>query len=123
MARNSEFNSYTFIKNDLNQLNWNTKNPNRDPNGQVYTQQECLDHPEIGLKLVRQKPEFVIKVKENVFWVVEAKGEHKLIEQAFEEAVDYAKQINSSDIINAFIVSGVAGNDIDGYLIKNSNYK
>lgn len=120
MARNSEFNSYTFIKNDLNQLNWNTKNPNRDPNGQVYTQQECLDHPEIGLKLVRQKPEFVIKVKENIFWVVEAKGEHNLIEQAFKEAVDYAKQINSSDIINALLVSGVAGNDIDGYLIKSA---
>ncbi|HBX53087.1 MAG: hypothetical protein A2275_02560 [Bacteroidetes bacterium RIFOXYA12_FULL_35_11] len=120
MARNSEFSSYTFIKNDLVQLEWNTKNPNRDPNGQVYTQQECLDHPEIGIQLGKQRPEFVVKIKENKFWVIEAKGKHKELDKAFDEAIDYAIQINKSDSINAFIVSGVAGNDIDGYLIKSA---
>jgi type I restriction enzyme M protein len=118
MPRNSEFNSYTFIKNDLTDLRWNTRNPNRDPNGQVYTQQECLDHEEIGLQLGRQKPEFVVKLRENSFWVIEAKGDHKQIELAFNEALEYATQINSSKFITAFVVSGVAGNDIDGYLIK-----
>ena len=32
MARNSEYSSYVFIKNDLKDLGWNTRNPNRDPN-------------------------------------------------------------------------------------------
>jgi len=118
MARNSEFNSYTYIKNDLKELGWNTKNPNRDPLGEVYTQQECLDHPEIGPQLGRQKPEYVIKVRENAFWVIEAKGTHNQLDQAFNEAVDYANQINRSVNIKSEIVSGVAGNDIDGYLIK-----
>lgn len=118
MARNSEFNSYTFIKNDLNEIGWNVRNPNRDPNGEVYTQQECLDHPEIGVQLGRQKPEYVVKIRENGFWVIEAKANHNQIEQAFNEAVDYANLINRSTLIHAFIISGVAGNDIDGYLIK-----
>lgn len=118
MARNSEFNSYTFIKNDLNEIGWNVRNPNRDPNGEVYTQQECLDHPEIGVQLGRQKPEYVVKIRENGFWVIEAKANHNQLEQAFNEAVDYANLINSSSLIQAFIISGVAGNDIDGYLIK-----
>ncbi|MFN4085954.1 MAG: class I SAM-dependent DNA methyltransferase [Spirosomataceae bacterium] len=118
MARNSEFNSYTFIKNDLNEIGWNVRNPNRDPLGEVFTQQECLDHPEIGAQLGRQKPEYVVKIRENGFWVIEAKGNHNQLEQAFNEAVDYANLINRSSLIQAFIVSGVAGNDIDGYLIK-----
>lgn len=118
MARNSEFNSYTFIKNDLSEIGWNSRNPIRDPNGEVYTQQECLDHPEIGGQLGRQKPEYVIKVRENGFWVIEAKGELSLIDRAFDEALNYANQINKSHSVNAFLISGVAGNDIDGYLIK-----
>lgn len=118
MPRNSEFNSYTFIKNDLKELGWNTKNPSRDALGEVYTQQECLDHPEIRPQLGRQKPEYVIKVRENAFWVVEAKALHNQLDQAFNEAVDYANQINRSALIKTEIVSGVAGNDIDGYLIK-----
>lgn len=118
MARNSEFNSYTFIKNDLNELGWNVKNPNRDPKGEVYTQQECLDHPEIGQQLGRKKPEYIVKIRENGFWVIEAKGNHNQLDQAFNEAIDYANLIYKSNSIQAFIVSGVAGNDIDGYLIK-----
>src|SRR5690554_6490206 len=109
MARNSEFNSYTFIKNDLNEIGWNVRNPNRDPNGEVYTQQECLDHPEIGAQLGRQKPEYVVKIRENGFWVIEAKANHNQLEQAFNEAVDYANLINKSSLIQAFIISGVAG--------------
>jgi len=120
MPRNSEFNSYTFIKNDLSEIGWNTRNPTRDPNGEVYTQQECLDQEEIGIQLGRQKPEYVIKIRENGFWVIEAKGEHSQLEQAFNEAKDYATQINRSQFIKAFIISGVAGNDIDGYLIKSA---
>jgi type I restriction enzyme M protein len=118
MPRASEFASYVFIKNDLNNLGWNTRNPSRNPDGQLYTQQECLDHPDIAEGLGRQKPEYVIKVKEDVFWVVEAKNTLDKIDIAFQEAVDYAKDINQSTTVSAFIVTGVAGNDDDGYLVK-----
>lgn len=65
-----------------------------------------------------QKPEYVIKVKENMFWIIEAKGTHLQLEQAYEEAIQYALCINKNPDACAFIVSGVAGNDIDRYLIK-----
>ncbi len=117
-SRNSEFSSYVYIRNDLEKLNWNIKNPERDPQGQLYTQQECLDNILIGPYLGRQKPEYVVKVEEDVFWVIEAKAMHAQLEQAFSEAVEYAQCINKNPMCRAFIVSGVAGNEVDKYLIK-----
>ena len=116
--RNSEFNSYVYIKNQLKSLGWNTRNPNRDPSGEVYTQQECLDNKEIGEFLKRQRPENVVKVRENIFWIIEAKSNINDLEKAYSEAIDYAKDINKSKFIKAFFVSGIAGNDIDGYIIQ-----
>jgi type I restriction enzyme M protein len=118
MARNSEFSSYVFIKNDLGNMGWNTKNPSRADNGQLYTQQECLDHPEIAAGLKRQRPEYVVKVHEDVFWVIEAKATHEQIDDAFNEALGYAKNINKSKLIKARLITGVAGNDDDGYLVS-----
>ncbi|WP_181222004.1 HsdM family class I SAM-dependent methyltransferase [Aeromonas veronii] len=118
MSRTSEFASYVFIKNDLSNLGWNTRNPNRHAEGQLYTQQECLDNPEIALGLGRLKPEYVIKIKEDQYWVVEAKNSLEKIDVAFQEAVDYAHKINVSKLVRASVVTGVAGNDDDGYLVK-----
>lgn len=118
MPRTSEFASYVFIKNDLDALGWNTRNPSRNPEGKLYTQQECLDHPEIGLYLGRQRPEYVVKVHEDIFWVIEAKNTLDKIEVAFDEAKQYALEINKSQHVKAFLITGVAGNDEDGYIVK-----
>lgn len=120
MARKSEFSSYVFIKNDLAKMGWNTRNPERSNGGQLYTQQECLDHPEIAAGLGRQRPEYVVKVLEDCFWVIEAKGTHGHLDDAFSEAVGYAKDINKSSLVKARLVTGVAGNDDDGYLVSTS---
>lgn len=118
MARKSEFSSYVFIKNDLAHMGWNTRNPSRMNAGQVYTQQECLDHPEIALGLLRQKPEYVVKVHEDAFWVIEAKATHEQIDEAISEALGYSKDINRSTLVKARLATGVAGNDDDGYLVS-----
>ena len=118
MPRKSEFSSYVFIKNDLGSMGWNTRNPARTDSGQLYTQQECLDHPEIAGGLKRQRPEYVVKVHEDVFWVIEAKATHERISDAYNEALDYARDINKSTLIKARIVTGGAGNDDDGYLVN-----
>lgn len=118
MGRRSEFSSYVFIKNDLANLGWITKNPTRNPDGQLYTQQECLDHDDIGKQLNRLRPEYVVKIKEDAFWVIEAKGSLNQIETAVSEALDYAKKINKSPYVKARIYTGVAGNDDDGYLVE-----
>ena len=116
--RNSEFNSYVYIKNQLKNLGWNTRNPSRDPAGEVYTQQECLDNKEISGNLKRQRPENVVKVRENILWIIEAKSSLNDLKKAYNEAIDYAKDINNSKLIKVYFVSGVAGNDIDGYIIQ-----
>ena len=52
--RVSEFTSYIYIKKELENLGWNTKNPERNVEGEVYTQQECLDNEEIAKQLITQ---------------------------------------------------------------------
>lgn len=119
MPRTSEFSSYVFIKNDLKAFGWNTRNPNRDAAGQLYSQHECLDHPDLASGLGRQKPEYVVKVREDAFWVIEAKGDLSKIDVAFDEAIKYAKDINAATTqLRAVIVTGVAGSDEQGYIVK-----
>ena len=118
MAKNrrSEFASYVFIKNDLARLGWNTKKPGDV--GQLYTQQECLDHPEIAAGLGKQRPEYVVKVRDNAFWVIEAKATLAQLDEAYNEAIQYARDINQSKLVKAYLATGVAGNDDDGYLVR-----
>jgi type I restriction enzyme M protein len=118
--RISEFTSYIYIKLELSKIGWNARNPARNPTGEVYTQQECLDHDEIRNHLIKQKPEYVVKVSEDKFYVIEAKPTLEDIDIAFAEAKHYADQINKSKQIKAVIISGVAGNDEDGYTVKSA---
>lgn len=118
--RISEFTSYIYIKNELLEIGWNTKNPSRNSDGQVYTQQECHDHDELKKHLNRKKPEYVIKVNEDSYYIIEAKGRIEEIDLAYQEALDYATMINNSKNIQAIIISGVAGNDEDGYLVQSA---
>ncbi len=117
-AKSSEVDAYVFIKDRLKILGWDTRNPSRVPGGQVWTQSECLAHPEIKKTLGLQKPENIVRVRESVLWVIEAKRSHKQLDQAITEAEDYANRINTSNSIEALFVSGVAGNEVDSYLVR-----
>ena len=117
-SRISEIPSYVYIKNELEVLGWNTHNPNRNIYGEVYTQQECLDNDEIKLYLNKQRPEYTVKISEDKYYVIEAKGECNQIDTAYQQAKDYAQKINKSSIISVMFISGVAGNDEDGYIVK-----
>ena len=121
--RISEFTSYIYIKQELSKIGWNTRNPNRNRDGEVYTQQECLDHPEIKNQLGRQKPEYVVKLDIDNFYIIEAKATLDEIDKAFSEAIGYANDINRSSSIKAPIVSGVAGNDEDGYIVRSAFFE
>ena len=118
-ARDSEVDAYAFIKEYLAIGGWIVKNPNRILSGQVYTQTECLDHSEIKRFLGQTHPENIVKISETEFYVIEAKKRKEQINQALKEAEDdYAKKINKSKIIKARIISGVAGNCTDGFIVK-----
>ena len=118
-VRTSEVHAYIFIKQHLSDIGWNAKNPFRVNGGQVFTQGECLEEPRICEMLKQTKPENIVKLSETDYYVIEAKANRNQIEQAVQEAEnDYAKVINKSKHIKAKIISGIAGNDTDGYVIK-----
>ena len=119
MPRTSEVHAYGFIKDNLKILGWIVKNPARHPDGQVYTQQECLADSRIAEKLGTKHPENIVKLGENEFYVIEAKSERREIEVALNQAYKrYASKINESKQVKVKIISGVAGNPTDGYLIR-----
>jgi type I restriction enzyme M protein len=117
-SRNTEVHAYGFIRDELKTLGWDTRHPERVATGQVYTQNECLDHPEIRRYLGAERPENIIKIAESVFWVIEAKKEHHELAKALREAEEYAAAINASQNIKVLFVSGVAGNQVDSYRVQ-----
>jgi len=114
----SEVDAYVYIKQNLKLLGWNIKNPAVDPKGQVYTQNECLSSSEIHRWLNQDRPENIVKLTETKLWIIEAKRNRKQIEQAVQEAEDYARKINQSQTLKTYIISGVAGNETDTYVIR-----
>jgi hypothetical protein len=117
-SKDTEVDAYIFIKDNLKILGWDTRNPARNPAGEVFTQNECFHHPEIKKRLKQDRPENIVKLSEKYFWVIEAKRTHQQLNQALTEAEEYAKEINKSRLIKSIIISGVAGNQTDSYLIK-----
>jgi len=117
MAISSEYHAYTYIKNELAILDWKVHNPTRRADGEVYTQHECLQNPLIKKYLKKKVPENVVVVRNNKFWVIEAKPLHSNLDKAIEEAKEYANLLNKDSIL-APIISGIAGNDEDTYQIK-----
>ncbi len=118
MPRNSEFRVYNYINQSLRDIGWDTRNPSKHDGGEVFAQNEALQHPELKKYLGAKKPENVILVENGIFWVVEAKAEHKEIEQAIEEAKEYAGLINQSKKIKCLFATGVAGNSNETYLVE-----
>ena len=120
MPRNhdTETDAYAWIKRDLKEKGWDVRNPSRHPQGAVYTQNEVFSHQELGSQLGRDQPENVVKITESDFWVIEAKRSHTQLRQALNQAMRYATNINRSNTIKAVIISGVAGNEYDGYITK-----
>lgn len=117
--KNSEVDAYSYIKEQLSLLGWVVKNPARNMTGEVYRQNECLNHPEIKKCFVLDRPEAVVILSTSMFWIIESKRTQKQLNQALAQAEKYANKINTkSDVIKALIVTGVAGNDTDTYLIK-----
>lgn len=115
--KDSEFRAYTWIESGLRDLGWNTHNPSSDPRGQVYTQHECHQNEALRDQLKGGTPENIVKVKENIYWVIEAKPTHIDLNKAVAEAEGYANNINNSDKVKALFVSGVAGSSKDTFLV------
>lgn len=122
--RNSEVDAYAYIKNQLEKLGWNVRNPARVQDGEVYKQNEGLANSDIKECLNRDMPEAIVKLNEIECWIIESKRDKKEIDKALDEAKNqYAKKINTSNKIKCVLISGIAGNDIDGFTVVNQYLK
>ncbi|MFA5864532.1 MAG: N-6 DNA methylase [Phycisphaerae bacterium] len=119
MSINSEFRLYPFIEKSLAELGWDTRNPLKNAAGQVYTQNEALHDKVLKPLLGKLKPENIVKIKEDVLWVIEAKSKHTEIEIAVNEAKEeYAAKINKSDLVKCLFATGVAGDDNSTHFVE-----
>ena len=120
----TEVDAYVYIKQRLKDLGWDVRNPTTNPQGQVWTQNQCLAHPTIKQAWGAKRPENVVKLTEEDLWVVEAKADRADIDDADDEAQNYyAKRINDLDAdVRVKLATGIAGNDDEGWTVHNFVY-
>lgn len=111
----SEVHAYLHIVEELKKKNWKDEN--------IYTQQEGLSIPEIKKYLVLDKPENIVDIGRNTYYIIEAKNERNKLDTALSEARDgYARKINQSPVIKALFITGIAGNDNEGYIARSQYF-
>ena len=121
-AQDSEVRAYHFINDELKLLGWDVRNPERADGGEVWTQNESLHNPAIRESLGDDRPENIVKVTNSVLWIFEAKRSHQELDKALEEAEEYARVFEGNSTYQAKFISGIAGNDIDRFLVRTKFY-
>lgn len=115
----TEVEAYGFIREQLKELDWTVRPPESPSGGEVWTQNQCLAHPEIKRCLGAMRPENIVKLSEQRLWVIEAKSGRSALKQALSEAEqDYAWPITNGGVLTVPLISGVAGNDATGYEVR-----
>ncbi len=119
-SHKTEVEAYEFIRQQLRELDWVVRSPNSRNGGQVWTQNECLAHPEIKQAFGQLRPENIVKISESRVWIIEAKANRKDLELALKEAKDdYCKKINDQKgNLTAPLATGVAGTEDHHYSIR-----
>lgn len=103
-----------FIRNVSAKRGWNTAHLSKK--GDFLEEQEIIDtFPDIGLGA--DKPDFMVCKNSEPTIIIEAKNDYKKINQAINEAVEYADIINSTGKYNIKIAVGVAGEYDNGYQV------
>lgn len=94
---------------------WNTSHVSKG--GDVLEEQEISHHfPDIGLGL--ERPDFLFCLAGEPCIVVEAKADAKQIDDAIQEAMDYADVIQKTRRYNPRIAVGIAGTEETGHSIE-----
>ena len=115
----TEVDAYEYISKELSLLNWIVKNPLRNNDGEVYKQNECLSNKDIKECLNLDRPEAIVVLQDSSLWILESKREREKINLAISEAKEYAEKINKSKKIKSILISGIAGNNDDGFIVEN----
>lgn len=116
MARKrAESRTRYFVRVQSEKRGWNTAHPSKD--GNFLEEQEIVDYfPDIGLGLDR--PDFLITLGGLPAVVVEAKNSAEKIDEAINEAIEYAETINSNSKYKVKIAVGAAGEETQGFAVE-----
>ena len=115
MVHETEVHAYAYILRALTEKKGWSKEA-------VYTQDEIKNINSVAEQLGETKPENIVKLSEDKFYVIEAKSKRSMLKQAIKEArEDYAEVINKSPLAKAIFITGTAGNKDEGY-VSTSQY-
>jgi len=115
MVHETEVHAYAYILRELTEKKGWIKED-------IYTQGEVHKIKVVAQQLGGTKPENIVKLGENHFYVIEAKNKRSMLKQAIKEArEDYANKINKSRSAKAIFITGTAGNRDEGY-VSTSQY-
>lgn len=119
MTQDSEFRIYKYIDQVLKGLGWDTRNPSKG--GDVYTQHEINQNPQLQASISPKVPESVVQVphaSSYVYWTIEAKADLKDIDVANREAKAYADMVNAKYPDAAKFATGIAGSPEDTFFVN-----
>lgn len=117
MVHETEVHAYVHIKKELlEKKGWKKR--------QVYTQNEIRRIKPIVEQLGQTTPENIVMITETKYYVIESKSKQNKLHEAITEAQkDYGDKINNSKEIKCLFITGVAGNDDEGYIATSKFYK
>lgn len=118
-AKRAESRCRYLVRNIATQKGWDIRHPQKG--GQFLEEQEIEDYfNDSGLG--KTKPDFLVCKNYKPIIVVEAKNEKRKIDNAINEATDYADAINQHGTYHVNIAVGVAGEEDNGYLFVTKFY-
>ncbi|MGY8621745.1 N-6 DNA methylase [Bacillus safensis] len=118
-GKRAESRARYYIREEAKKRGWKVQHISRG--GDVLEEQEIQSFYEsIGLGL--EKPDFLFSLQGEPAIVIEAKNEADKINQALEEAIEYANTINKNSQYNIKIAVGAAGEEDKGFIVKVSYF-
>lgn len=111
----SESRSRTYTINELKNLGWDVRHPSKG--GNVLEEQEAKHFDSRFDELLgRDRPDFILFLKNNPVIVIENKDNKEKIEEAVKDAKDYAEKL-SQKYFDVRVIGGVAGSDESGVIL------
>lgn len=104
-----------YLREQAKKRGWKISHPSKG--GEILEEQEIVDHfNDIGLGL--ERPDFMLVKGGLPTVVIEAKNTADKIEQAIEEAIDYANTINKNSPYKVKFAVGAAGEENYGFAVE-----
>ena len=104
-----------YLREQAKKRGWKINHPGKG--GEILEEQEIVDHfKDIGLGL--ERPDFLLVKSGLPEVVIEAKNTSDKIQQAIDEAIDYANTINANSPYTIKFAVGAAGEENHGFAVE-----